>query len=105
LPVRWSFSFGTTVGFDSIAVALLGRTNPLGIVMAALLFGALRAGASLMQIKAGIPVELIDVLQATILLLLVANPVLRRALKLRGVKPGLETTETITRTYGEAVVR
>jgi general nucleoside transport system permease protein len=98
-------SFGTTVGFDSIAVALLGRTNPIGIVMAALLFGALRAGASLMQIKAGIPVELIDVLQAMILLFLVANPVLRRLLKLRGVKSGLETTETITRTYSEAVVR
>jgi general nucleoside transport system permease protein len=98
-------SFGTTVGFDSIAVALLGRTDPIGIVAAALLFGALRAGESLMQIKAGIPVELIDVLQATILLFLVANPVLRRALKLRGVKSGLDTTETITRTYGEAVVR
>jgi general nucleoside transport system permease protein len=99
-------SFGTTVGFDSIAVALLGRTSPVGIVMAALLFGALRAGAPLMQIKAGIPVELIDVLQAMILLFLVANPVLRRVLKLRGVKSGLETTETITKTYGgEAVAR
>jgi ABC-type uncharacterized transport system permease subunit len=97
-------SFGTTVGFDSIAVALLGRTNPVGIVFAALLFGALRAGASLMQIKAGIPVELIDVLQATILLVLVANPVLRRAFKLRGVKAGLETTETITKTYAGEVV-
>lgn len=98
-------SFGTTVGFDSIAVALLGRTNPIGIVMAALLFGALRAGAPLMQIKAGIPPELIDVLQAMILLFLVANPVIQRALKLRGVKPGLPATETITQTYGEAVVR
>jgi simple sugar transport system permease protein len=98
-------SFGTTVGFDSIAVALLGRTNPVGILAAALLFGGLRAGAQLMQIKAGIPPELIDVLQAMILLFLVANPVIQRALKLRGVKPGLEATETITQTYGEAVVR
>jgi simple sugar transport system permease protein len=98
-------SFGTTVGFDSIAVALLGRTNPVGIVAAALLFGALRAGAPLMQIKAGIPPELIDVLQAMILLFLVANPVIQRALKLRGVKPGITATETITQTYGEAVVR
>ena len=38
-------SYGTTVGFDSIAVALLGRSSPLGIVLAALLFGALRTGA------------------------------------------------------------
>jgi ABC-type uncharacterized transport system permease subunit len=97
-------SFGTSVGFDSIAVALLGRTNPIGVVMAALLFGALRAGAPLMQIKAGIPPELIDVLQAMILLFLVANPVLQRALKLRGVKSGLVTTETIVKPSGGASV-
>ena len=36
-------SFGTTVGFDSIAVALLGRSSPVGVLFAALLFGAMRA--------------------------------------------------------------
>jgi ABC-type uncharacterized transport system permease subunit len=97
-------SFGTTVGFDSIAVALLGRSNPLGIVFAALLFGAMRAGAGLMQIQAGVPAELVDVLQATILLFLVANAVIRRVLRLRGVKAGVEATETITRTYGAETV-
>jgi len=97
-------SFGTTVGFDSIAVALLGRSNPIGVVFAALLFGAMRAGAPLMQIQAGIPAELVDVLQATILLFLVANTVVRRALRLRGVQSGLETTPTITRTYGAETV-
>jgi ABC-type uncharacterized transport system permease subunit len=93
-------SFGTTVGFDSIAVALLARSNPLGIPFAALLFGAMRAGAGLMQIKAGIPVELVDVVQATVLLFLVASPVLRRLFRLRGVQSGLGSTETIARTYG-----
>ena len=82
-------SFGTTVGFDSIAVALLARSNPLGVIAAALLFGSMRAGAGLMQINAGIPVELVDVLQATILLFLVASPVLRRVLRLRGVQAGI----------------
>jgi ABC-type uncharacterized transport system permease subunit len=99
-------SFGTTVGFDSIAVALLGRSDPIGIVFAALLFGAMRAGAPLMQIEAGIPVELIDVLQATILLFLVANVVIRRAVRLADVSTGLGTTDTLTKTYGrEAVAR
>ncbi len=99
-------SFGTTVGFDSISVALLARSNPVGIIFAAVLFGAMRAGAPLMQIQAQIPVELIDVLQATILLFLVASPVLRRLFRLRGVQAGLGSTDTITRTYGgEAVVR
>jgi len=101
-------SFGTTVGFDSIAVALLGRSSPIGIVFAALLFGAMRAGAPLMQIQTHslIPAELVDVLQATILLFLVAHEVIRRIFRLRGVKAGLESTETIARTYGgESVMR
>src|ERR1035437_4152444 len=85
-------AFGTTVGFDSIAVALLARSNPIGVVAAALLFGSMRAGAGLMQINAGIPVELVDVLQATILLFLVASPVLRRVLRLRGVQAGIAET-------------
>jgi simple sugar transport system permease protein len=84
-------SFGTTVGFDSIAVALLARSNPLGVLPAAVLFGSMRAGAGLMQINAGIPVELVDVLQATILLFLVASPVLRRLLRLRNVEAGITT--------------
>jgi general nucleoside transport system permease protein len=82
-------SFGTTVGFDSIAVALLARSEPIGVIPAALLFGAMRAGASLMQIKAQIPVELVDVIQATILLVLVAMPVLRKVLGIRGPRSAI----------------
>ena len=67
-------TYGTTVGFDAIAVALLGRTSPIGIVLAALLFGAMRTGASAMQIQAGVPAELVGVLQATILFFLVVEP-------------------------------
>ncbi len=98
-------SFGTTVGFDSIAVALLARSNPVGIIFAAILFGAMRAGAGLMQIQAQIPVELVDVVQATILLFLVASPVLRALFRLRGVQTELGSTDTITRTYGGEAVR
>ncbi len=86
-------SFGTTVGFDSIAVALLARSNPIGIIFTALLFGAMRAGAGLMQIQAQIPVELVDVLQATILLLLVASPVIRRAVGATTRAPGAAAPE------------
>jgi general nucleoside transport system permease protein len=92
-------SYGTTVGFDSIAVALLGRSNPVGILFAALLFGAMRSGASLMQISAGIPAQLVDVLQATILLFLVATPVLQRLFRLRGAKSGIDAPGTFTKTY------
>jgi simple sugar transport system permease protein len=94
-------TFSTSVGFDSITVALLGRSNPVGVMLAALLFGAMRAGAGPMQINAGVPVELVDFIQALILLFLIANVVLRRLLRLRGVS-GAEQTgfETITRSYG-----
>jgi simple sugar transport system permease protein len=99
-------SFGTTVGFDSIAVALLGRSHPVGVVFAALLFGAMRSGALVMYGQTRIPAEIVDVLQATILFFLVAAPVIRRVLRLRGVQADLGTTETISRTYGaEAVTR
>jgi ABC-type uncharacterized transport system permease subunit len=98
-------TFTTTVGFDAITVALLGRSNPIGIMLAALLFGAMRAGAGLMQIEAGVPDDLVDLLQAIILLFLVASPVLRRVFRLRGVKAGLGTTDTMARTYGTEAIK
>ena len=79
-------SFATSVGFDSIAVALLARSNPLAIIPAAILFGAMRAGAGQMQIEARTPRELVDVLQAVILLVLVVLPVIARALGGRGAQ-------------------
>jgi general nucleoside transport system permease protein len=97
-------SFGTTVGFDAIAVALLARSNPVGIIFSGLLFGAMRAGAGLMQIDASIPPELIDVIQAMILLFLVIGPVLTRVFRLRGVSGNLGATENITRSYGREAV-
>ena len=95
-------SYGTTVGFDAIAVALLGRTSPIGIVLAALLFGALRSGAAAMQIQAGVPAELVGVLQATILFFLVASPVIKRVFRLKGADTGLEEAATMTSTYSGA---
>jgi ABC-type uncharacterized transport system permease subunit len=97
LSHKTTSSYATNVGFDAIAVALLGRSSPLGVLFAALLFGIMRSGAGLMQIKAGIPVELVDVLQATILFFLVANSVIRRWLRMSDVRPGMSASEKITR--------
>jgi simple sugar transport system permease protein len=98
-------TFTTTVGFTAITVALLGRSNPVGIMFAALLFGMMQAGAGLMQIKAGVPSELVDLLQAIILLFLVMSPVLRRVFRLRGVRGSLGTTDTMARTYGAEAIK
>ena len=83
-------SYGTSIGFDAISVALLGRAHPVGIMLAALLFGAMRAGSGLMQIQAGIPVEIIDVIQATILLFLAADVLIRRILLHPGAGRGAD---------------
>ena len=92
-------SYGTAIGFDAIAVALLGRSHPFGIAAAALLFGALRAGAGLMQVLAGIPVEIVDVIQAVILLFLAADIVVRRLFRIRAAG-GLADLKTVTSSYG-----
>ncbi len=94
-------SYGTNIGFDSISVALLGRAHPVGTLFAALLFGALRAGSGLMQIDAGIPVEIIDVIQAVILLFLAADLIVRRILRLRAARATVDELQTVTRSYGE----
>ncbi|MGI8928266.1 MAG: ABC transporter permease [Candidatus Limnocylindrales bacterium] len=91
-------SYGTAIGFDAIAVALLGRSHPFGIAAAALLFGALRAGAGLMQVVAEIPVEIVDVIQAVILLFLAADIVVRRLFRIRAAA-GLPDVETVTMSY------
>ncbi len=91
-------SYGTAIGFDAIAVALLGRSHPFGIAAAALLFGALRAGAGLMQVLAGIPVEIVDVIQAIILLFLAADIVVRRVFRIRAAG-GIADIKTVTSSY------
>ncbi len=78
------------VGFDAIAVALLGRSSPWGTAAAALLFGALKAGGDQMQVDTGVPVDLVLVIRALIVLF-VAAPALTRIiwrLKDKGTEGG-----------------
>jgi simple sugar transport system permease protein len=95
--------FGTSIGFDGITVALLGQAHPIGIMFSALLLGAMRAGAPLMQIQARVPVEIIDVIQGVILIFLAAETVVRRVFRLRAGRGAAGELETLTRTYGEKV--
>ncbi len=71
--------FTANLGFDGIAVALLGRSNPYGVVAAALLFGGLRAGGQQMQVSANVGIDLISVIQALIIMF-VAAPALIAAM-------------------------
>jgi simple sugar transport system permease protein len=69
-----------TYGFDGIAVALLGRAHPIGVIGAALLFGVLRAGSGAMQRASDIPVDIISIVQAVILLFVAAQIIIQRLL-------------------------
>lgn len=81
-----SQSFSPGYGFDSIALALLGRNHPLGVVLAALLFGTLRNGATRMQAAAGIPIDIISVMQALILAFVAAPAIVRTIFRLKEPK-------------------
>jgi simple sugar transport system permease protein len=71
--------FSAGIGFDAIAVALLGRSHPVGVLFAGLLFGALEAGGRQMQVDAGVGIDLIGIIQALIIVF-VAAPLLVRAI-------------------------
>lgn len=71
-PTQLSAGIVGAIGFDAITVALLGRSRPLGILFAGLLFGALKAGARTMQVVADTPADLVDLLQALIVLFVAA---------------------------------
>lgn len=65
------------IGFDAITVALLGRSSPIGILGAGVLFGAFKAGGFAMQASQGIPVEIVLVVQSLIVLFIAAPPLVR----------------------------
>ncbi|MCW3157024.1 ABC transporter permease [Micropruina sonneratiae] len=72
VPVPLTEGLVGTVGFDAITVALLGRSRPLGIVLAGLLFGGLNSGGLAMQSVAQTPLTLTLVLQALVVLFVAA---------------------------------
>ena len=65
-------NFSPGYGYTAIAVALLARLNPLAVVLTALMFGALEAGASAMQRDAAVPSVVVSVVEAALILMVVA---------------------------------
>lgn len=73
--------FSSGFGFTGIAVALLAKNNPLGVVPAAILFGALSAGAGTMQLEAGVSQKVISVIQGIIIFLIGAETIVTWAVR------------------------
>jgi len=83
---KWRQELFTGLGFNGIAVALLGKNHPLGVVLAAILFGILNYGGAIVNIftEGRIPRELIMVLQAVIVIFVViSDEVVKRLIRQR----------------------
>ncbi|HVM25942.1 MAG TPA: ABC transporter permease [Candidatus Limnocylindrales bacterium] len=85
-------------GFDGIAIALLGRGKPAGVVAAGFLFGALRAGSTPMQSATGIPIHLVVVIQALVIMFVAAPALVRAIYRIRAERA--LGTETFAKGWG-----
>jgi ABC-type uncharacterized transport system permease subunit len=93
-------AFFSGYGFDSIALALLGKSHPVGVLLSALLFGFLRAGAQRMQgPPAFVPIDIVSVLQGLIIIFIAAPEVIRFLYRLRAPKEAGEAV--FTRGWGQ----
>jgi simple sugar transport system permease protein len=70
-------------GFDAIAVALLARSNPWGVLPAAFLFGALHNGASFMQLETQVSSDLISIVQASVIIFVAAPSIVGWLFRMR----------------------
>jgi len=87
--------FSAGFGFDAIALALLGKSHPLGVTLAALLFGFLRSGATRMQSLAGIPIDIITIIQGLVIIFVAAPAIIRWLYRIR-----VQTTDRPVLTSG-----
>jgi simple sugar transport system permease protein len=96
LAINRSMAIGLSsgYGFDSIALALLGNSHPVGVIFAALLFGALKNGATKMMVVSAIPIDIVTIIQALIIIFVAAPAIIRSIYRLR--KPKEETAVGIT---------
>jgi general nucleoside transport system permease protein len=76
-PYRLTDTFSPGYGFEAIAVALLGKNTASGAILAAILFGALEHGGTIMQANAGISLHLVEILEGLIIFFIGADAVVR----------------------------
>jgi simple sugar transport system permease protein len=85
-------------GFDGIAIALMARSRPRGVVLASLLFGALRAGSTPMQSTTGVPIDLVVIIQALVIMFVAAPALVRGIYRIK--LPQATGTEVFSKGWG-----
>lgn len=90
---RGSPGFSASIGFDAIALALLGRSHPFGVVLAGLLFGALRAGGLKMQAASSVGIDLVTIVQALVIVFIAAPALIRAVFRVKAGKGAEQLTK------------
>jgi general nucleoside transport system permease protein len=80
---RGTPGFSAGLGFDAIGLALLGRSHPVGVVLAGLLFGALEAGGRQMQVATSVPIDLVQIVQALVIVFIAAPALVQAIYRVR----------------------
>ena len=90
------------IGFDAIAIALLARANPFGIILTSILWGSMLSGAGLMQQETGLSIDAVRIIQALVLLFVAADVIVRTLFRVRGRRRprALDTTQVERRLGG-----
>lgn len=77
--------YGKGFGFDGVAIALIGQLNPIGTVIAACFYAALRTGANMMQVASGIPTSVVAIVQALVIIFVIAGSALTNLPKTKAI--------------------
>lgn len=95
---RYQPGFNAGLGLEGITISLLGRNHPFGVIPAALLVGAMKAGSNQMQFDAGVAKEITDVIQALILFFVAADMIVRWLIRMRAAEG---EAPTLTTSWGQ----
>lgn len=91
-------AFVSGYGWDSIAIALLAKNNPFGIIAASFMWGAMRNGADLMELSSGVSKYIISLIQGLVLLFIAAPGIIRWMFRMKGERKPEEAP--LTRGWG-----
>ncbi len=94
LHQRFAPEFTGSAGFEGITVALLAKNDPLGVLLGALLLGGLYGGSAKMQFESGVRSEIIQVVQALVLVFVAAPEIIRTLYRFRKRAPEEDLAET-----------
>jgi len=82
--------FNPTLGAEGIGIAILANANPIGIIFAAILFGALKVGGLVMGQMSGIPASIVEIMEGFVMLFVILSYFVRGALATRRAKRALQ---------------